>query len=374
MSVQMLTRPTHQTQDAVNALVKSAADGLVQMLDPERQLFCSRMLRTPSSMVRDGISYRYTMMTLMGFHRLEAAGQNSPIAIEPVLSRLMKDGTWIDNAGDMGLLLWTCALVAPNRIPELMAKHDLKTAVDTLPDGREHRTMELSWVLSGLAHAALALPSERQRIRPLANEVYKRILGNRGTHGVFGHQAQTGGLSGLFRGRLGSFADQVYPIYAFSWASLAFEFPNALQHAADCAASICRHQGARGQWWWHYDSNGGEVIGKYPVYAVHQHAMGPMALFALTDVAKKDFSREIFLGLEWIYGQNELKQDMRDSASQVVWRCIRPTRSRRYFDQALSMLRMNPNEPAPEDLHVLHECWPYELGWLLYAFAGRRVE
>ena len=370
----MLTRPTHQTQEDIDTLVKQAASGLVQMFDPEQRLFCSRMLRTPAGMVRDGISRRYTMMTLMGLQRLETSGQTSPIAIEPVLSGLLKDTNWIDNAGDMGLLLWTCALIAPNRIPEFLAKHDLKAAAKTLPDGRENRTMELSWVLSGLAHAALALPSERQRLKPLASEIYQRLLGNRGAHGAFGHQAQAGGLRGLFRGRLGSFADQVYPIYAFSWTSLAFAFPDALQHAMACAASICRHQGARGQWWWHYDSKSGEVIGKYPVYSVHQHAMGPMALFALTDVAEKDFSREIYLGLEWIYGQNELKQDMRDSESQVVWRCIRPTRSRRYVDQALSMLRMDPNEPAPQDLHVLHECWPYELGWLLYAFAGRRVQ
>jgi hypothetical protein len=32
-----------------------------------------------------------------------------------------------------------------------------------------------------------------------------------------------------------------------------------------------------------------------------------------------------------------------------------------------------PTDQTPRDLHILHECWPYELGWLLYAFAARNV-
>lgn len=254
MSVAMLTKFPHQTQSDVEQLVRLASAGLVQMFDPQRQLFCARMVSTPQGMVAEDISHRYTMMTLMGLHRMECAGQQSPIAIEPAFEALMRDSSWINSAGDMGLLLWLCSLVAPHRIPEFLQKHNLKMTADTLTDGREHRTMELSWLLSGLSHAAVAVPQQRELLLPFANEIYSRILGNRGAQGVFGHQAQSGGIIGMLRGRVGSFADQVYPIYAFSWASLAFELPNALQYATDCAASICRLQGTLGQWWWHYDS------------------------------------------------------------------------------------------------------------------------
>jgi hypothetical protein len=172
---------------------------------------------------------------------------------------------------------------------------------------------------------------------------------------------------------LGSFADQVYPIYAFAWASRVFGFGEALKTSVACADAVCRAQGSLGQWWWHYDAKSGDAVGKYPVYSVHQHGMAPLALLAIADAAGKDFTRAIYLGLDWIYGQNELHQDLRDAATQVVWRCIRPAKSRRYLDQALSMLKLRRNGQTLRDLHVLHECWPYELGWLLYAFAGREI-
>ena len=66
-----------------------------------------------------------------------------------------------------------------------------------------------------------------------------------------------------------------------------------------------------GQWWWHYDSLTGNVFQRYPVYAVHQHGMAPMALFALADAARLDFSQSICNGLAWIYGgNNELAVDL----------------------------------------------------------------
>ena len=374
MTTQALTKPQNHTQRDVPDLISSAAAGLVQMFDPQKQLFCNKMLRTERGMVQDGISHRYTLITLMGLHRLEVSGQPSPIAIRPCFDALLKDTAWIETAGDLGLLLWLCALVSPERLPEFLSRHDLDKALNTYPDGRERRTMELSWILSGLAHAVLARPEQlRDKLTPLASRLYAVLKENRGTDGIFGHQAQTGGLTGMFRGRLGSFADQVYPIYAFAWAAKAFQFGEALNISNACAGAICRAQGSLGQWWWHYDSKSGSAVGRYPVYSVHQHGMGPLALFALEDTARKDFTRQIYLGLEWIYGHNELRADMRDASASVIWRCIRPAKSRRYLDQTLSLLMMGTREQPPRNLHILHECWPYELGWLLYAFAGRHA-
>ena len=47
-----------------------------------------------------------------------------------------------------------------------------------------------------------------------------------------------------------------------------------------------------------------------------------MALYALSEATGRDFSQEIFTGLDWIAGRNELHLDMRDEASSVVWRCL----------------------------------------------------
>ena len=49
-----------------------------------------------------------------------------------------------------------------------------------------------------------------------ARSVYELLKKNQGPGGTFGHLAAAGSLAGALRGRIGSFADQVYPIYAFS--------------------------------------------------------------------------------------------------------------------------------------------------------------
>ena len=46
-----------------------------------------------------------------------------------------------------------------------------------------------------------------------------------------------------------------------------------------------------GEWPWHYDSVTGRVVSRYPVFSVHQHAMGPMMLFAASEATGVDFSR-----------------------------------------------------------------------------------
>jgi hypothetical protein len=331
------------------------------------------MVHTESGMKAEGISHRYSLITLMGLHKFARAGGPAPIGMDAALGALVPETSWVESAGDLGLLLWLCGLAAPERIEQLIATHNLTGALDRFPDVRERKTMELSWILAGLAHAALARPELSGKLTPLARSIFAIIEGNRGAQGVFGHQAQQGGIKGMVRGSLGSFADQVYPIYAFAWASRAFGWNEALLHSLACADAICKAQGALGQWWWHYDAKTGEAVGKYPVYSVHQHGMAPMALFALHDVAQADCQKEIYRGLEWIYGQNELKIDMRDTTSDVVWRCIRPTKSRQYLDQALSILNMGRGEEIG-NLRILKECWPYELGWLLFSFAGRLIE
>src|ERR1035437_940312 len=93
---------------SVSELCDLAAAGLVPMLDPERQIFCDSYNRTEKGMVRERLSPRYTMMTLLGLHRYERSGRRSPVDLAPVLDALLGDTSWISSAGDLGLRLWMC--------------------------------------------------------------------------------------------------------------------------------------------------------------------------------------------------------------------------------------------------------------------------
>ena len=100
---------TWNTED----LCRMAAAGLAPMMDPSTGLFCFRLNRTPSGLVREGLSHRYSIMTLLGIHRYRTLAQAScDLDERSGFDQLIKED-WIDNIGDLGLVLWLCA-VWPN--------------------------------------------------------------------------------------------------------------------------------------------------------------------------------------------------------------------------------------------------------------------
>jgi hypothetical protein len=238
-------------------------------------------------------------------------------------------------------------------------------------DLQEGRTMEIAWLLTGLSHAAIAAPERLPELKNITDKLYRALGQNQGKGGFFGHLGREVSLSGTVRGWMGSFADQVYPTIACTWYSQAFQSKEARQRAIDCGKGICRVQGPLGQWWWHYDSREGRVASMYPVFSVHQEAMGPMALFPLADASGMDFRREIYGGLQWISDANETGKEMRDSERNLVWRCVHPDPEfSMKVDVLLSHLHIYRDASARK-MTVRRECRPYELGWLLFAFAGK---
>ena len=365
------------TWDQVNIpeLTGLAASGLVQMFDAESRLFCFRLNRGPNA-VRGRLSPRYTIMTLLGLHRLETSGGRSPVEVKPILHSLLGSYDWINGIGDVGLMLWLCALTSPENLQAICLSLRVESALDRFQDARHGRTMELAWFMSGLAHATSAMPArKRLDLRGLAVRSYEALKKNQGDHGFFGHQATGRSCAGILRGHIGSFADQVYPIYALGQFAQAYNVHPALDMARKCADAICRAQGPLGQWWWHYDASRGTVSQRYPVYAVHQDGMAPMALFALSEATGVDYSEPIYKGLAWIAGNNQLGRDLRDASSGLIWRSIyRPTGWKKYRDEVGEFLRPVQSAKLVDDLKILLECRPYHLGWLLYAFAGRDCE
>jgi hypothetical protein len=364
----------HVTHVDLRELISLAARGLVEMFDAERRLFCFRLKPSQGRFIREGLSSRYTIISLLGLHRLESAGVQSPIQIGAVLDGCLRAGMSIDNIGDLGLTLWLCALASPGRLEEVYLNFNIEGALSHFPQARERKTMELAWFLSGLAHAGSVVGQKLPGLSELAVETYRLLRENQGARGFFGHLLRSGTLAAALRGHIGSFADQVYPIYALAKFARVFQIHTALAPAQECADAICRAQGVWGEWWWHYHSQTGAVVQHYPVYAVHQHGMAPMALFALTEATRIDFSEPIYKGLRWIAGDNELAVDLRVARSGVVWRgaCHRG-KHWKYFRSAMGFLGLARNEAA-DDLEIKLECRPYELGWLLYAFAGREGE
>jgi hypothetical protein len=357
------------SQDIQN-LIELASKGLVPMFDDDRQLFCDRLIRKGGNLQREGFSPRYTIMTLLGLRELERSGGRSPFDCAALYRAFMADMSWIRSAGDLGLVIWLTSAFAAEEMDALFKRVEVDTALERYPDAREGRTMELAWFLSGLSHATGAAPSLAGPLTDLAVDAYHRLEENQGEHGFFCHMNTKASLEGRLRGRIGSFADQIYPIYAMAKFAKAFNIKEPVLPALRCAEAICSAQGRLGQWWWLYDSRSGRVSSHYPVYSVHQHGMAPMGLFALEEASGHSFKQAIYRGLQWIYGSNELLADMRDLAQNLIWRCIRPaSRQTKYWETAMSLIQPPKQDVSVKSLTILYEDRPYELGWLLYAFA-----
>lgn len=339
------------------------------MFDPARQRFCFRAVRNGQGVRNEGTSRRYSMISLLGLARMEKGGGKSPIDIETALSSLLPDAETIDGIGDLGLLLWLCALASPDRAPEAWRERKMAKALFQCPDALEGRTMELSWFLTGIAHAVLAKVQGIPGLEEQASRTFERLMRNYGRKGIFGHSG-TSTLAGFFRGRIGSFADQAYPIHALARFSQAFGSRTALAVAVECAEAICRLQGPLGQWWWHYDAAASRVIGRYPVYSVHQDGMAPMALLAVGEASGRSFHTELFKGLDWIAGRNERGMDLVDPSRNVIWRSLYREKYRAYAHELSCLLRLSGPEKEFDDLAVRYECRPYHLGWLLYALSN----
>ena len=345
-------------------LVALAIRGLESMYDSEKRLFCHRVCKTPQGLKQEGISHRYTIMTLLGVLEAQSAGWRHSTDLEATTDQLFSDTAWVTSVGDLGLLLWLCATLSEKRLQQFYSKFELSQALERYPDARRRLTMELSWFLTGLAQAYKA--EQRSDLLSLASEVFERLQANQGQHGLFGHMAVWSSIRGLVRGRVGSFADQVYPIVALSHFAEVANSAEARESAFRCASAICARQGSMGQWWWHYDALSGRIVEHYPVYSVHQHGMAPMALNAIQKVGQSDFQASIDNGLKWIDGANELRESLEDAEAGIIWRCIRLPKPSSY---AARLRTLVDKQAFSGSFHMLYECRPYELGWLLYALA-----
>ncbi len=98
--------------------------------------------------------------------------------------------------------------------------------------------------------------------------------------------------------------------------------------------------------------------------------MAPMALFEVSKITKQNYGRHIEKGLAWIYGSNELRQNMISKQHYLIWRCMWMGMRKRKVDLTRAVLGIKPNL-GDNKLDILCECRPYHLGWLLYAFSDK---
>jgi hypothetical protein len=310
----------------------------------------------------EGTSLRYSAITTLGLLRHPEALQRTVLGGETaqdLITRLAKGLPEVSNIGDAALVCWAAA----------EAEHEaLDLALLRLAELQARRApvfvVEAAWVVSALVAARQRADVEEPLARARA-----RLLAARGPR-LYPHVFK--GEVSWYRAHVGSFAAQVYPIQALARLHRSADDQQALATANDIAESICALQGKEGQWWWHYDARTGGVVEGYPVYTVHQHAMGPMALLDLADAGGDDHFDAICRGLRWLKNPPGAAETFILEDPPITWRKVARNDPRKLVrgvratsTRIVPGMRFGLLDRVFAPSVVDHECRPYEFGWLL---------
>lgn len=362
----------HGISRQVQRLLQIGQAGLPLAYDPDAVEFAQtvrRAGRSGADVRREGSSLRYGAIAALGLSRLDVADQRTALSGRTAAQLSRRVGVRALGQADPGaiaLAAWaqaeTCGTVDDVLFARLIA---LLSSDQPIP------TVDLAWMLT----AAVAMGDRGEAIAtPLGN----KLLDAQGAQGIYPHVLPASSQN-RWRRHVGSFADQVYPLQALARRFRVTGEVALLEAAEQTARTLCELQGPDGQWWWHYDARTGEVVERFPVYAVHQHAMAPMVLFDLADAGGTDRTAEIVRGLRWLDVHPEVTEDLVCESSAVIWRKAgrrEPPKAARKVSAVTTALRPGLHFPGIDRAwpasRVDHECRPYELGWLLYAWLPAR--
>jgi hypothetical protein len=319
-----------------------------------------------------GDSVRYAAICQIGIQRWLRHHPEDMQKLPDLWSALKSHINHIGNIGDIALCLW---VAADSQQQDLEAWAKSFTAI-WLQQKNECNAVELGWVVqAGVISSQLNNSKLNTVIAPVLEESHRLLAG------LF--RPQTGLFQRNYRGGrlhidhvVSCFADQVYPILAMATYGELTGDVKSKDYAALATDSICRHQGTQGQWMWHYDTQHGKVCEEYPVFSVHQHSMAPLAILASDRTNKTNHTKAIELGMRWIWGSNELGENLVSREHDIIWRDI----ERRELPKISRFLRGLCCVYSLDGMHrrlgksffgfkINYECRPYEYGWILYAWA-----
>jgi hypothetical protein len=326
-------------------------------------LFCHEVVEDEPAL--HGESVRYTLIVLLGLLRARLAGLSVPI--EPDRLRDAVDaslGRSEVTPGDFGLRLWAESRADTGAAERLVDALD--HSLDSHGGLAAREGLELAWIVTGLALTA----DLDTRGRKLFTRALDQLIEvNQAASGLFRHFGAPG-----FRRRFPNFATEIYSVLALALVARRMLDKRALPAALRAADRLLELQLPDGGWPWLFDAERGSVVERYEVYSVHQHGMAPMTLRELSDVTGDErYANAAGHGLPWLFGANELGQNMAPLDRVVTYRSIR---RRRPFDRlclyantTLAATLGPPRAGRGRILEANRSCRPYELGWLVEAWA-----
>ena len=326
------------------ARVRSIAiRSLSRMYRPEERLFVFRLRRDGETIVSEGLSRRYTAITLIGLAKEEphtVAAVLGAHDLQTVYGRLLQDITETTQPrrrrpDPLGGLR--------HRSPGSGAAVERLRALH--PETVAHPTVELAWVVSALTLDPGAADDLREAaVRRLLASFNRHI--ERLPSCDRGGTARTRSLPTSLASPTSSIPPRRCPSTPSSRAR-----PRPGTPPAACADYMCRMQGRDGQWWWHYDYRTGNVSSATPYTPFTRTPWRPMALFAASGgrgpVLRRGRSSRPSSG--WRAAPSSKAGTLLDDRADLIWRKVarrEPNKLSRYAQALVSRVHRNLRVPG----------------------------
>jgi hypothetical protein len=307
--------------------------------------------------------FKYTQNTLMGIAKARAAGYETPFnAAErfSALARIASSAT--SDPENLAGYVW-----AAGTIGVAIADSHVDRFKEIAREPRRTRGLTaqaVAWMVLASVHGDAAFRPLASGLIDYACARYVHPTSHLVRHLPYG-----------YRRSVGSFAASCYMAYALLTAGRMLGNRKATEVGLQIARKLVRLQGPQGQWAWLYDVPRGAVLDYYPIYSVHQHSMAPFFLLEAVDQGHLTYLDPLIKGFKWLHGQNELSSSMISAEHDVIWRSVERRGNLHRFPTAISAVFGHRGRAAVVNdrrhVRLNRECRSYELGWGLWAYAGR---
>lgn len=308
---------------------------------------------------------RYTINSLLGIERAQyhhaIEGWDLPTAIERYLRTRRGE---VSNPADLGLLLRLLVAVDHD------SAHEVRDAVIKFtanPRGLLLSNLqELCWMALGLISWSQRYGNGEEDVQMLMETISRHF--RRGNSPLPDYN-----LSTLRRG-MTSFGGVAYYLMALGEYGDLFGDNDAKEEFARGVKAAIALQGEQGEWPWFIDTKRKRVLDWYQIYSVHQDAMAMLFLLPAKDAGIEGATTAIEKSYRWLFGENELGTSMISERPFFIYRSLRRResgeRARRYLRSIIGQSAGRRADPS--QLEINDECRSYHIGWILYAWSGRK--